>query len=135
MFATMMFLDFDLDKRILRYSSAGHNPLLFHEAKTQACQMIGLRGPALALSKLSKYQEKEIPLEQGNLFLIYTDGVTEAFNKGREMFEETRLTEALQQMASSSAKAIITNVKSRLDEFTGGAPQSDDVAMIAVKIL
>ncbi|MEK6572501.1 MAG: PP2C family protein-serine/threonine phosphatase, partial [Bacteroidota bacterium] len=135
MFVTMMFLVFDLKKKVLRYSSAGHNPLLYYDTSSRSCQMVALRAPALALSKLSQYQEKEIPLKDGDLFLIYTDGVTEAFNLQMEMFEETRLVQAVGEVATREAGNIIEHVRSKLQEFAGKAPQSDDVAMIAIKVV
>ncbi|MFQ5866249.1 MAG: PP2C family protein-serine/threonine phosphatase [bacterium] len=134
MFVTMMFLVFDLKKRTLRYSNAGHNPLLFYASGAKACQLVELRGPALGLTKLSVYKEKQIPLNPGDVFVIYTDGVTEAFSTNGEMFEETRLVQAVEEVASQDSGKVIEHVKNKLQEFTNKAPQSDDVAMIAVKV-
>ena len=134
-FVTMTFLVFDLNKWLLHYSSAGHNPLLYYNNSSNSCHLDELRGPALGISNRSVYKAKEIPLKAGNVFFIYTDGVTEAFNKNREMFEETRLTRALEESATKNADDIINHVTDQLTDFTGGAPQSDDVAMIAVKVI
>ncbi len=134
MFVTMIFLVFDLKKKILRYSNAGHNPLLFFDSRVKGCQLVELRGSALGLTNLSVYREKEISLNPGNLFVIYTDGVTEAFNEQGEMFEESRLIQAVEEVVSENSRNVIEHVKSQLQEFTAQAPQSDDVAMIAVKI-
>jgi sigma-B regulation protein RsbU (phosphoserine phosphatase) len=135
MFVTMIFLVFDLKNRCLRYSNAGHNPLLFYDGRSQACEMMELRGPALGLSNLSTFQEKEKALRAGDVLLVYTDGVTEAFNGKGEMFEEARLVEAVAATASEPAGKIIERIKSKLLEFRGQSAQGDDVAMIAVKIL
>ncbi len=135
MFVTMMFLVFDFKKNLLRYSSAGHNPLLFYESKAKSCRAVELRGPALGISSLSSYNEKEIPLDSGDLFFIYTDGVTEAFSEQMEMFEEKRLLQAVEEVALQHAGDTIEHVKNKLHEFTNKAPQSDDVAMIAVKVI
>ncbi len=134
MFVTMMFLLFDLKERKLRYSNAGHNPLLFYQSKTRSCEAVELRGTALGLTNLSEYNEKEISLNSGDGILIYTDGVTEAFNEQGQMFELNRLLEAVNEVATKQGEEIIDNVKTRLLSFTKNAPQSDDVAMIAVKI-
>jgi sigma-B regulation protein RsbU (phosphoserine phosphatase) len=135
MFVTMIFLVFDLQKRALRYSNAGHSPLLMYHSQSQKTQMVELRGPALSLSKLSVYREKEFPLNQGDLFLVYTDGITEAFNEQAQMFEEARLIQAVEDVVSEPAKKVIANVNSALRAFMGKARQADDVAMIAVKVL
>ncbi|MDZ7291751.1 MAG: SpoIIE family protein phosphatase [candidate division KSB1 bacterium] len=134
MFVTMIFLVFDMKNKLLRYSNAGHNPLLFYDHQAQTCQMVELRGPALGLSALAAFQERQIALNAGDIFLIYTDGVTEAFNMAGKMFEEARLVQAVQATVSEPASNIIAHVKTKLQEFRGSAIQGDDVAMIAVKI-
>lgn len=134
MFVTMIFLDFDLKNRFLRYSNAGHNPLLHYDGQSQTCQMVELRGPALGLSDRSLFQEKTVPFNSGDFFLIYTDGVTEAFNDQGEMFEEARLVQAAAEMAAAGAGKMIEHLKSRLKDFSGKVAQVDDVAMIGVKI-
>ncbi|MEE9168119.1 MAG: GAF domain-containing SpoIIE family protein phosphatase [bacterium] len=134
MFVTMMFLVFDFDNMVLKYSNAGHNPLMFYNQQSKCCELLELRAPALSISNLAVYEEKEIPLNEGDLFVIYTDGVTETFNEDKEMFEETRFLQAVREVASEQAGATIEHVKKKLHEFMGDASQSDDVAMIAVKI-
>lgn len=133
-FVTMAFLVFDLAGAELRFSNAGHNPILHFRKKENRCAMVELRGPALGLSKLSTYQCQNIKLDAGDLVLIYTDGVTEAFNKKGEMFEESRLQAATAAAASKKSAEIIEHLKKQILLFTDGAQQSDDMAMIAVKI-
>ncbi|MFQ5639704.1 MAG: SpoIIE family protein phosphatase [bacterium] len=135
MFVTMIFLVCDLENKVLRYSNAGHNPLLFFDSQKNTCEMLELRGPALGLTHLSTYQEKEIPLSADDLFMIYTDGVTEAFNHKNEMFEEEQLMQAVQESTNKDARQIIEHVKTKLFDFTDSAPQSDDMAMIVVKVV
>jgi phosphoserine phosphatase RsbU/P len=135
MFVTMLFLVFDMKGEVLRYSNAGHNPVLFYDNAAKTCEMVELRGPALGLSKLAKFQEKQIALHAGDLLLIYTDGVTETFNQAGEMFGETNLLQAVQEMAAEPAEKIIAYIKDKLLTFRGKTAQSDDVAMIAVKMV
>lgn len=133
-FVTMVFLVFDLKENTLRFSNAGHNPILHYSLDGKSCGKIELKGPALGLTSLSVYQQMDIPLFSGDVILIYTDGVTEAFNQKGDMFEEERLRQALKQTASYDARAIIENLRMALYTFKDGAPQADDEAMIAVKI-
>lgn len=134
MFVTMMYLDFDLNNKIMRYSNAGHNPLIIYNSKSSSSELIEFRSPALSLSKLAAYSEKEISLNPGDVFVVYTDGVTEAFNDKKEMFEETRLMQAVDEKGQEQANSIIDNLKNRLQEFTGDAKQSDDIAIITIKV-
>jgi sigma-B regulation protein RsbU (phosphoserine phosphatase) len=134
MFVTLMFLVFELKRRILRYSCAGHPPLLFYRSQSKSSELTELRGPALGITKLSAYKESEIPLTSGDVFVLYTDGITEAVNEQMEMFEAPRLMQAVEEVASSKAWEIVEHVKKRLREFAGKASQNDDVALIAVKV-
>lgn len=133
-FVTMTFLLFDMHENTLRYSNAGHNPLLYHNSQTKSCGMMELAGPALGISKMAVFQEKEIALHAGDLLMIYTDGVTEALNESGQMFQESGLLEMASSMMSESASKIIEHAKRKLFEFRGRAVQHDDVALIALKI-
>ena len=132
-FVTMIFLVFDLKQMKLLYSSAGHPPLVFYNSKSKTCELVEFICPALGISSLSQYKQKQMTLSSGDLILIYTDGVTEAFNEEQEMFEETRLLKAVQEVAKQTSAKTIEHIKKKLKEFTKDASQSDDVAMIAIK--
>lgn len=130
----MMFLIFDLNQKVLRFSNAGHNPIVHYNSQTRSCQLVELKGCALNLIKKCDYEVKELPLHPTDLFLIYTDGVTEASNENQELFDESRLIHAIEEVATKSVDGIIDRVKSRLSAFAGKAKQADDVLMIAIKI-
>ncbi|MCH7755909.1 SpoIIE family protein phosphatase [candidate division KSB1 bacterium] len=132
-FVTMIFLVFDLKQMKLLYSSAGHPPLVFYNSKSKTCELVEFICPALGISSLSQYKQKQMTLSSGDLILVYTDGVTEAFNEEQEMFEETRLLKAVQEVAKQTSAKTIEHIKKKLKEFTKDASQSDDVAMIAIK--
>ena len=83
---------------------------------------------------MSVYQEKTILLEPDDVIIIYTDGITEAFNTKGDMFEEARLIEAVQEVCAQGTHQIIENVKRHINEFIGSAKQSDDMAMIVAKV-
>lgn len=135
MFVTVMFLVFDSRERKLYYSNAGHNPLIRCAASQQKCELIELRGPAVGLTKLAKYSEKVIDLQAGDVFVLYTDGITEAFNRNNEMFEETRLLAAVRECGSArQAGEMVTHIVQKVRDFTGDASQSDDMAIIAIKV-
>ena len=134
MFISMMFLVFDLKKKILHFSSAGHNPIIYYKKSSRTCEMIELKGTALNLKKNCTYLAKEIALESEDVFFIYTDGITEASNAKREMFEETALLQSVQEVASRTAHEIIDHVKSRLYDFIGKMRLTDDALMIVIKI-
>ncbi|UCE18698.1 MAG: SpoIIE family protein phosphatase [Gemmatimonadota bacterium] len=135
MFVTMTFLVFDMKKRLLRFSNAGHNPLLSFTHQSKSVRLVECQGPILGFSKDSVYVERQIPLNQGDFFLVYTDGVTEAMNVQGEMFNESRLLETVEQSASQKAGSIIDRIRDELRVFTNHSPQSDDIAIVAAKVI
>jgi sigma-B regulation protein RsbU (phosphoserine phosphatase) len=66
--------------------------------------------------------------------IFYTDGVTEAFDSAGEMYNSPRLLADVGQLAGKSADAITAGLLAKVREFTGSAPQSDDIALLTMKV-
>lgn len=133
-FVTMMFLVFDIPNMILRYSNAGHAPLFYGNASSGSCERLKFYSPSLCISPVSQYIEEEIPLKQGDLFFIYTDGVTESFNAAGRMLLEKGLFHEIKSLLAETPENIVNHINDTLGKFRGGAPQDDDIAMIAVRV-
>jgi sigma-B regulation protein RsbU (phosphoserine phosphatase) len=133
-FITMMFLIFDLKKKIFQFSNAGHNPLLYYNKKENKCTMLELSGCALNLTKDPKYSVKEISFNTGDVFLVYTDGVIEATNDKEEMFGIKRLIKFLAKASDNQAIILINHIKEQLNVFSGNKSPEDDIVLIAIKI-
>jgi len=76
------------------------------------------------------YQNHTITLSRGERLFVYTDGITEATNKDKELYGEERLLNALQNVKSLSAKEILKEVRRDIDSFVGDSPQFDDITML-----
>jgi serine phosphatase RsbU (regulator of sigma subunit) len=74
----------------------------------------------------------ELQLSPGDLFVIYTDGITEALNKRDEEFGEERLLEVMRRSRDLSASRIVTDVFEEVRRFSGNQ-QSDDVTLIVAR--
>ena len=134
MFVTMMFLIFDLENRKLQFSNAGHNPLLFFNAGNNSCEVVKLAGCALNISINSNFAVREIPLNTNDLFVIYTDGITEAVNEKSEMFGLNKLVRIIDEVKEKTTAGIIEHVKTQLYDFAKNQSLEDDIAFIAVKV-
>ncbi len=134
MFVTMVFLEFDGSARKLRYANAGHNPLVWYRAATG--DTVGERqpGPAVGILGTAQYKIKELDLGPGDVIVTYTDGLTEAFSREREMFGDDRLVDAVSSHRGESAAEIVKGIVDRVNDFTKDYPQSDDIAIIAIKV-
>jgi sigma-B regulation protein RsbU (phosphoserine phosphatase) len=78
-------------------------------------------------------QSQTIALAPGQTLLLYTDGVTEAFNAAEEMFGEEGLLAHLAAHPGETARGTVTGLIEGIRRFTGEEPQSDDVAVIAAR--
>ena len=72
-------------------------------------------------------------MKRGDCLFVYTDGVTEAKDKSREMFGEERLKEALNLNADASPEELIDSVRRTVSGFVKDAPQFDDITMLSLK--
>jgi len=142
LFITMFYAVVDVKKKTLVYTSAGHNPVLVYRAKNNECISLNLKPPCLPLGvdgsglfeKLA--QEKKLNLQKGDVVVFYTDGVTEAMNAVGEEFGLERLQTSIRQYAASqqNASEIIRGLDADLNHFCGSVHQSDDIAVVTMKV-
>jgi sigma-B regulation protein RsbU (phosphoserine phosphatase) len=132
MFATCIYGILDTRSGEFVYSNAGHNPpfILRSDAAIEPLEMTG--GLPLGILVTPKCAENTIRLSPGEGIFMYTDGVTEATNESLDDYTATRLETCLSQNQRNSARDLIDHVGSSLLEFTGAAPQSDDITMLAL---
>jgi len=116
---------------LLLYCNAGHNPP-YRIANGKVEPLDGEAGIILGVEPGAVYQTARVSLAPDDQLFLYTDGVTEAFNASDEPFGEARLEAALARGAPSSA-AVVETVAAALAAFAGIAPQSDDIAMLALR--
>lgn len=137
-FITIIYGIFDLEERTLTFASAGHNPLIIWKKKTGATQLVNPRGIALGLDRGSQYraiiEDAVIPIEEDDLYVFYTDGVTEAMNTKQEIFGEERLCQTIRRNASLPPRILQEKVIEAVSDFSGKEPQHDDFTMVVIKV-
>ncbi len=120
--------------RRLTITSAGHNPVMIYRAESRSVDTVEAFGPPLGLFPGAEYGHVELELREGDVVLLYTDGVTEAMAAGGdEMFSEERLERLLIDVAGESAAAIVKIIRDSLVEFTGSDQFEDDVSILVSK--
>ncbi len=132
-FVTFFYGALDPAARRLSYSNAGHNPPLVVRADGRI-EELETGGMLLGIFPLAEYDEGTVDLEPGDLCVLFTDGVTEAENKTRELYSDERLQELLRRHRGESATAIARVISDDVARFSHGLHQSDDVTVIVVKI-
>lgn len=132
MFTTVFIAILNTETGELCYSNAGHNPpLLFTDGKAEFIPLPS--GFVLSAMPNTKYTSETLLLKEDDIILLYTDGVTEAKNISSELFGEGSLLKNFTIHAVSNVDEIIMDIRSVVRDFSVGAPQSDDITMLALK--
>lgn len=114
------------------YVNAGHVPPLLRRS-SGALEALGSANFPVGMFPEAEYQSARITLEPGDFLVIYTDGVSEASNVRNELFEETRLRQALETFTGESVEQLAQAIRDAVKEFTQGAAQSDDITVLSIQ--
>ena len=126
---SMCLVVFDQSAGTLRFASAGHPPAwLYHAGIVRPLRSTG---PILALDPRADYFSREIPMEVGDLLLLYTDGLVEVRSRN-EMFGEDRVSSILAKDPRQNVSALCSTLVESARGFSK-EPFLDDVAIVAVK--
>ncbi|HEY4087817.1 MAG TPA: SpoIIE family protein phosphatase [Bryobacteraceae bacterium] len=131
-YATFFYGEFDPAARRFTYVNAGHNaPVIL-----RGDEVIRLEasGPVVGLLPGVGYTMDVFEMQPGDLFIGYTDGISEALNEREEEWEEERFLAAARAAASRSARQVVEAIFREADAFTGNAKQYDDMTLLTVKI-
>jgi sigma-B regulation protein RsbU (phosphoserine phosphatase) len=133
LFVTAFLGVFDPASGSLRFANAGHNPPLVRRADTGQVEALATSSElALGVMDGFDYGCSELRLNPGDEILLYTDGVTEAFNAGGQMFGMDRLgysLEATQVPPQERVESVFIGVTG----FAAGHPQSDDITVAVLR--
>lgn len=134
MFVTVFLGIYNLKTRELRYTSGGHNPPYIVKSSGEIQKLTPHPGIVLGAFEESEYITENIQLNEGDGLYVYSDGVTEAMNHALELYEEPRLEKALAKTAHATAKELNNQIILDLEQFVDGAPPSDDITMLFVRV-
>lgn len=130
-YATLFFAEYDDTSRRLRYANCGHLSALILRSSDTVDRLVST-STVLGLFKEWECFVSECELFQGDVLVLYTDGVTEAFNDADEEFGEQRLIDALWSRRNLSPQALLTSVIEEVRRF-GRVEQHDDITLIVAK--
>lgn len=134
MFVTLFFGVFDPDTGHVEFVNAGHASPVWVRRGGKSETLPEGGNIAIAVLEGMEFKSGMINLAPGEMLVLYTDGVTEAFNSGGEQFGETRLVETLGLVpAEHGPDQVAGAVLSAVKQFEGGATQSDDVTLLVLK--
>lgn len=136
MFCTVFVGVLDLETGKLEYCNAGHNPpLLVRDGKAEFMEPEKIQLP-LGVDGNHLYKSETIQLQKDDIIFLYTDGVTEAENKDKQLFgNEATQRAVLSAAKSKTMKVLNANVLGAVRSFVDGTEQSDDLTMLCIKRL
>lgn len=134
MFVTVFYGIYHYKTGMMDYTNAGHNPpYLLRGGRTVECLPVASNFVVGVFDDI-EFESNTLTFGIGDTLLLYTDGVTEAFNDKREQFSESNLQDILASMhESSSAKEVVTSVLQSVKTFSGDYPQSDDITLLSLQ--
>ncbi len=147
-FITMTYAIIDLHERTMTYARAGHTPLMYLPGDGTPAGADGRRMRILVPDGLvlglqvdgggrmfeRHLEEQTIPLHDGDLYALYTDGISEAMNEADDCFGDDRLGRILEEHADLPSEELRERVLREVSAFVGAAPQHDDMTMILLRI-
>jgi len=134
MFVTAFYSVLDLKTGEYAYSSAGHNPPILYRAFDNTAAYLSLpKTPPLALFPNKKFPAQTEILKKGDVILLYTDGVTEAFNTESKMYGSERLLQNMLKLSGNDVENIVIELNNTIKDFAGSEPQSDDITMVCFR--
>ena len=134
LFVTMFFLKYDPDSRELFYANAGHNPPFIYRPSSNAKIKLDAEGLILGIKTGVEFEEKKTQLQEGDLLLLYTDGIIEAEDREDQFFGDNRLMQLLKTYHALPPQEIIDKILHQVRLFTGNDNFNDDVTLVIMRL-
>src|SRR5204862_1736505 len=125
------YLDFTTGE--MRFASGGHNPPLLYRAETQSFELLKAKGILLGVLEEVNFEEGVVQVQQDDVIVMYTDGVTEAMTPENEEFGMERLKRVISDHANVRAIDLGQKILVQLASFSGERGAFDDETMVIIK--
>ena len=116
-----------------QFISAGHNPAYLFRSGTGKIEKLFSEAFFLGMFEDATYESRAFHLDQGDILVVTSDGVTDAQNPKLEMFGEQNLLPIIRRAAPSGSEAIEQHLLKAIEDFTEGMPQTDDITFVVVE--
>ncbi len=134
LFLTVFCASVDIETGACNYACGGHSPPFLVRAAGGIETVPTVQGPLIGLDAGRSFAAGEFHLAPGDLLFVSSDGVSEAENAEKALFGEERIAQTLERLRGASAEGVLAGVWEDLQAFVAGAPQSDDITMLALRL-
>ena len=137
MFISMAYLILNHQRNDITLARAGHDAPLLYQRRSEIVAPVKSPGMVVGIDSGSVFDrltvDFAVSLERNDCLILYTDGVTEALNTEGDEFSVDRLMQSVRSSAKDSAQAIVKKIIQDVRDFSGPAPQNDDMTLIAIR--
>lgn len=131
-FATLTYARFDAASRVLRFVDCGHTSIIHFSRRTGECWRVKGGNRPLGFTEGQDYRSYLLPVEAGDCFLLYTDGLSECENRWGESFGEERVAWLLKTYADLPAAELASTIL-RIGFAYSATGFGDDVSLVCIK--
>ncbi|MCM8791041.1 MAG: CHASE2 domain-containing protein [Candidatus Omnitrophica bacterium] len=134
LFVTVYYSIFDVRAKTMVYGNGGHLPVLYIAGDGSSRFLDVEEGSPLGLME-GEYSASSVAFEKGDIFIYYTDGITEAMNRHSDMYGKERLQAVALKNRGLSARKLLETIERDVRRFEPKSQQHDDMTIIVVKVL
>jgi serine phosphatase RsbU (regulator of sigma subunit) len=136
LYASLFYAQFQPATRVLEYVNAGHNPPMVLRWNENGCQVFQLQegGTPIGLLEETQFVPGKFRFEPGDVFVAYTDGITETDNAAGEMWGAQRLENLLRHCRNKTAEETIQCILDKRFAFASGQRQRDDMTIVIMRV-
>jgi sigma-B regulation protein RsbU (phosphoserine phosphatase) len=136
LYASLFYAEYDAATRVLRYVNAGHNAPIVLRWKQSQCEVFHLKssGPALGIMESPQFTSKAFQLEKGDVFIAYSDGITESQDPCGDFWEQERLETLLRACRDCTPAQIVRRILEEVFAFTKDRSRGDDMTLMVVGV-
>ena len=117
----------------LKYASAGHGEALLWKNIEKTCVHIQATGLPIGVSRDALIEEKSVNMLPGDIFIVFSDGITEAINSKEEQYGIDRLLEVVEENAKLFTTEITDKIIKSVETYIGEEERQDDISLVALK--
>ncbi len=133
-YATLSFVSYSPDSRVVEFASAGHQAALVWHADTKKMDRIHQKSDPIGIERASQYETTKLTVGKGDIIILFTDGLIEALNTEGKQYGIDSLSEIVKAHSGGTAKDIAKEVKQNIQAFLGSATLHDDQTLVIMKI-
>jgi phosphoserine phosphatase RsbU/P len=134
MFVTLFFGFLDIDSGGFRYVNAGHPRPLWLRGGGELAELDARPGPPLGVVETARHDDAEAILSRGDMLVVVSDGLTDMLDPEGNAYTRNRLRADLASLGQADAAMVTARLLENVLTFADGAPQADDVTVLALRI-